>query len=266
MGLFGKKADPGKYLNAALAQIQGVGTPGVSEMWADPAYSRAVLQGRSKMNTVKADPTYKKAAMKALMGLQSVADQGGLTAVDRARIADVQDQQRAENQGAQQAIMQNAQERGVAGSGLEYMSRLMAQQGAATRANRAGLDVAAQAQERALKALIESGQIGERMGAQDFGEQAQVAQAQDAIDRFNTANRQNVEMANTGTRNDFTLRNKDLYQRDFENRMQKAEAAAGVYGQMAQSEEEKRRRRAGYLKDAVSAGLGAAAMGMGGGK
>ena len=60
----------------------------------------------------------------------------------------------------------------------------------------------------------------------------------------------------TGKRNDFTLRNKGLYQRDYENRMRNAEGEAGVYGSMAKSEEEKRKRRYGYAKDLASASLG----------
>lgn len=260
MGLFGKKANPGKYLDMALRTIQGVGTPDVAKMWADPAMARSVLQGRSAMGGIKRNPVYNQAALKALTGLQQVASEGGLTAIDRARLADVQDTQRAENRGAQEAIMANAAERGVSGSGLEMANRLIAQQSSAGRANRAGLDVAAQAQERALRALEQSGEIGERMGAREFDEQAQVAQAQDAIDRFNTANRQNTEMTNVGTRNDFQLRNKDLYQRDFENRMRKAEGAAGIYGKYADAEEEKRRRRYGVLKDVASAAAGAGAL------
>jgi len=54
------------------------------------------------------------------------------------------------------------------------------------------LDVSAQAQSRALQALMQGGQLGGQIRQQDFGEQSEKAQAQDAINRFNTANRQQV--------------------------------------------------------------------------
>lgn len=260
MGLFGKDNSE-KYLQAALAAIQGVRTPTVEEMRADPRLAKTFLQGKTGMSKIKTSPAYKQAALKALTWLQSVATQGGLTDIDRARLNDIREGQETSNRGAQEAILSSAAERGVGGSGLEMAQRLIAQQEGAGRANRAGLDVAAQAQQRALDALEKSGQIGERMGAQDFAEQAQAAEAQDAIDRFNTANKQNVETGNVGTTNDFTIRNKDLFQRDFENQARKAEGAAGVYGRMADAETAKRKTRYGYLKDAAGAGLGLATLG-----
>ncbi len=260
MGLIGKD-NSGKYLREALARIQNVWMPSIEDMRANPKLARAFFQGKTKMSDIKRNPAARSAAMKALAGLQQVATQGGLTPIDRARLAEVQAGQEASNRGAQEAILANAAERGVAGGGLEMAQRLIAQQEGAGRANRAGLDIASQAQQRALDALERSGLAGERMGARDFAEQAQQAEAQDAIERFNTANQQNVETGNVGTTNDFTIRNKDLFQRDFENKMRQAEGSAGVYGRMADAEAEKRKRRYGYLKDAAGLGLGVATLG-----
>jgi hypothetical protein len=77
----------------------------------------------------------------------------------------------------------------------------MSAQSATNRSASQGNEVAAMAQARALEAIMKSGQLGGSIEAQDFGQQAQQSSAQDAINRFNTQNRQSVNSANTGIGN-----------------------------------------------------------------
>jgi hypothetical protein len=97
--------------------------------------------------------------------------------------------------------MQNARERGIGGSGLELQNQLMQEQAAADQASRAGTDIAAQAQARALASLQAAGQLGGQMQAQQYGEQANKATSQNAIDKFNAETQGNTNLYNVGTSN-----------------------------------------------------------------
>lgn len=173
-----------------------------------PEMEMAIRQGRSELGgvqpvdqydseywNIQTDPQLRQAQMRALQQMQDVGAQGGLTAVDRAQLGDVQTQLDEQNRGQQQAILQNMRARGVGGSGLEAAAALQSQQAAATRGSRQGLDVAAMAQKRALEAMMSAGQLGGQIRQQGFDEQAQTAQAQDAINRYNAQARLGLQMS-----------------------------------------------------------------------
>lgn len=199
----------------------------------------------------------RQAELAALNELRGITEAGGLTAQDRAKIADIQEQMGTANRGAQEAIMQNAAQRGISGSGLEMASRLMAQQQAASDANRQGLQTAADAEKRALEAIIAQGGAGSRLSSADFEREAKVAEAKDLMARFNATNQQQVGLTNVAARNaaqaanlaekqriaDFNkqqenqnrLRGSDLKQQAFENQMQLAGGKAAALSGAAQS-------------------------------
>lgn len=181
----------------------------------------------SAQEQVKTDPRLREAQMKALSQLEGVAD-GGLTVGDRGDLQRIQGEMAAAEKGQRDAILQNAQSRGVAGSGMELASQLMAQQGSAGRASQQGFDVAKQAQARALEAMLQSGQLGGSIRSQDFGEQSKLAEARDAISKFNTQNKQAVNMANVDARNAAQLRNVNTAQ-DVANRGQDTQNQERLY-------------------------------------
>ncbi len=135
------------------------------------------------------------------------------------------------------------------------MSQMQNQQDSATRASARDTDVAAQAQDRALQALIAGGNLGSSIANQSFNQQATVGNANDAISRFNaqnrqevgnlnTANRNNAQVANLGERqriadanaataNQQQQYNKQLGQQNFENQFQKASGVASGYQNQA---------------------------------
>ena len=215
-----------------------------------PEDAQTIMQNPSEFNKITTDPVFKDAQMKALTGLQDVADQGGMTDVMKGRLNDIARSEQVKSRGAREGILQNASERGVGGSGLELMAQLKNQQDSATRASDRGTQVAADAEERALNALIKSGQMGGEMETQEFGEKSKIAEAQDAVNRFNTGNlndtaRANVEArnaaqagtlaekqglsdANTGLRNNQQTYNKNVYQQKFNNDMAKATGSQGA--------------------------------------
>lgn len=159
----------------------------------------------SEFSNISEDPRLKAAQMKALAGLQDVYNQGGLTAQDRARIAQINEQINQQEQAQRNAILQNARARGTAGSGLEYAQQLAAQQqGANTRAMQ-GVNTAAEANRRALEALQQSGQLGGQIRGQEYGMASDKARALDEIARFNA----NATSQNQASRAQYAQGNRD---------------------------------------------------------
>lgn len=172
---------------------QGLMTPEEAEYYA---------QSPSEFAKIQADPQFKEAQMNALSGLQDYASEGGLNAQARGRLHDIAKDEGVRERGAREAIMQNANARGVGGSGLEFLSQLKNQQESAGRQSDRDTQVAADAEMRALDALVKGGSMAGDMRGQDFSEQARIAEAMDAINRFNTGNMNQNSQYNVGVRND----------------------------------------------------------------
>lgn len=243
-----------------------------------PEEAQVYMQQASEMKNISLDPKLRKAQEDALAALQDISENKGLTAADRAQLAQIETQENTAARGQREAILQNAAERGISGSGLELMSQMQNQQEAATRKSQRDLDVAGMAQQRALQALIQSGQMGGQMEQADFERQAQVAAAQDAINRFNTQNQQQVNMANVQARNDAAARNlaeqqriadqnvqtrntqqqynKSLAQKQFENQASLAAGRSSAY----QNQAAMQTQRGAGTQGLIGSGLMAAAI------
>jgi len=293
MGLFGgaKDRSSGKF-QEALDTIKRVNVPTVEEQRIQleklvqqgvitPEEMQLYLQEESGLKDISVDPRFKSAQVNALEQLQTIGNEGGLTATDKARMQDIFDAQNVEERGSREAIEQNARERGIGGSDITIASKLIANQEAANRAARQGMDVAALAEQRALEAIQAAGNMGGQMDEREFAQQAEIAAAQDAINQFNTANRQQVAATNVGARNDAQrinlgekqrvsdvntsmentnrARNSDLIAKKFDQEMAKANAAAGVLGAWANNAQGQADK--GYASDMalIGTGLGTAA-------
>lgn len=216
-----------------------------------PEEAQTILQENSAYEDIQLDPTARNAQLAALQSLMDVSESDGMSATSRAKLADINDEVMTAQRGARGAILQNAAERGVAGSGLELASQLGEQQAAATRASRQATDVHAAAEQAAYEALIAGANLGGQIRGQDYQVASDKAAATDAINRFNAANKQQVLSQNVDRRNMAqaanlaekqrisdtnvanananSVRNSELLQRDFEN---KAKIAAGKTGQL----------------------------------
>jgi hypothetical protein len=133
---------------------------------------------------------------------------------------------------------------------MELVARQQAAQAASDQMARYSSGVQAQAQQRALQALLQSGQLGGQMRDQDFSEQSQKARAQDLINQFNTqtlnqasqynvgnrnqaqqlnnAELQRINDANVLTRNKEKDRRLDFGQQQFDNKYRVAQGKAGA--------------------------------------
>lgn len=250
----------------ALALFSGIKPPDIEQMklqYEMPSYAgdysaildAALQKGPSAMEEVAVDPRLKAAQMAALSQVSEIASQGGLNSGDLAAIELTRRQAQAQDQARQQAILQEMQQRGQAGSGAELIARLKSAQSAADRASVEGLETNKMAQARALQALAQQASLGSQIRGQEYGEQTDLARARDAIADFNIQNQQNVRTRNVGLqseaaqrnlterqrqldmatqlRNQQQEKNKGLAQQQFSNQLALATGQAPIYNQAA---------------------------------
>lgn len=218
-----------------------------------PELEQAISQGNTELANITEDPMARQAQVGALTSLQDIAANGGQSLADKAALQDTLGQVAQQERGGRERIAQSMAERGISNSGLGLAAQLANQQNAAQNANSQGLNIAGMAQQRALQALQEAGQLGGNLRSQDFNQASQVASAQDSINRFNAANTADTQMRNAAAKNSGSqynlergdkynmynndlgnkqeVYNKGLYQQDFQNRQGVANKTADLYSQ-----------------------------------
>lgn len=272
----------------AMEEIKNVPLPVLKELNPElykqvvslnPELESVITLGPSAMEGVSTDPRLKQAQMNALNKLMEVGNEGGMTLEDRGRLATINNEVNANLKGNQDAIMQNMATRGMSGGMSEMVARQNAAQAAANTASQQGFDVQAEAQRRALEAIMNAGNMGGNMQAQEFQQKAQVADAQDAISRFNAQNTQQVRSNNVNTKNqaqqwnaentqntannNVALNNQakqynlDLAQRNFDNQMSKATGVANGYNNMAARKDADKQADMAFAGGLISSGAGA---------
>lgn len=246
-----------------------------------PEDAEAALVGESEFNGISLDPNLKENQMSALSSIMDIGESGGMTLADKANLSKIASEEQAQARGNRDAILQNAQARGVGGSGLELMAQLQNQQSSATRQSQRDLDVAAQAQARALEALMQGGNMSGQMIDQSFNQQAQKAGANDAIAKFNAQNQQQINMANTGARNEAqagNLANKQsianqnannqtaqnaqkaqIAQQMYDNEIKKRSGQANIAQSNAANQSQANQNSANAWNQTIGTGLGAGA-------
>lgn len=272
-------------MQKAAAAIEAVGVPSVEAQQIvlqnpqllfqfDPELEQVYELEKTKMEQVTTDPKLKDAQMNALEQLQQTGEVG-ISPEEKSQLNQIRRGTAQEAKARDESILQNLQTRGMGGAGQELAMRAIANQQAMSNASQQGDELASMAYKRALDAVAQGGSLAGNIRGQDFGEQSQIAQAQDAISKFNTANRQDVQGRNIESKNLAALEreklkqsleekradtanfqeqyNKELIQKKFENEMRKAEAISGAYGGMA----------AGYNQQGAAAAANTAAMGQG---
>ena len=145
----------------------------------DPKMGEAILQDPSFMQEIGANPQLVQAQQQSLQSLQDVGRAGGQDAMTRARMAETMGQGGQQERASREALESQMQRRGLGGSGIDLAQQAIAQQRGADRAGMLGFQTAADAEQRALQALSQSGQLAGQMRGQEFSEEAQKAQAMD---------------------------------------------------------------------------------------
>jgi hypothetical protein len=172
-------------------QQAGTLTPELEQYIQNPNSMMADVQGSQQAQNVQ---------LQALQALQQ-RGQTGLTPEDIAALNQTRQQVAADTNARQQGVQQQMAARGEGGSGAELIGELQAAQSGANTESQAGDRIAAMASQNALQAIGQAGSLGGQIQQQQFGEQAQKAQAQDIINKFNTQNQINVQNANVQAQN-----------------------------------------------------------------
>ena len=258
-GMMGQDDKSGEQLARLTAMANEIPLPVLKEYYPElyqqvvqlnPELETAVNLGPSEMQGIATDPVLRQAQLKALASLQGIGEAGGRDAQFLAEQGRLESDINQNLQGQQGAVLQNMAARGMSGSGLELVAQNQNIQGAANRQAQMEMDLKAQAQQRALQAIMQGGQLGGQMQAQDFGQAAAKAQAADAIARFNAQNQQNVigqnvaaknqaqawnaqtaqnvANQNVGTRNQATQYNLSIPQMQYQNQLNKLAAVSGA--------------------------------------
>lgn len=192
----------------------------------------------SALEEIMTDPRMQEKQRLALEGMEEVAEEG-FTEEDKARYEAMLAQAAGDRQAAQESVLQSMAERGALDSGSQLAAQLAAAQSGTAGARQQSLDLMASSAQAKRDALQRVGQIATQMDETDYRRQLQEAQAQDAISRFNVANRQDVARQNLGTRqrisetgtnvaNRQQQYNKELLQQQYQNQMQRQQAIANA--------------------------------------
>jgi hypothetical protein len=247
-------------LQLDLMEQQGVITPEQRQVYE---------QDPSAFQNIQSDPRLKQAQLDALDTLSNISNSNGLDAQSQAAQAQARSDSDVYARGQREAALQNAAARGISGSGLELASSLQAGQDAANRYAITGTQAAAEAERRKMDALNSLSTLSGNVRNQDYTEASQRAQAIDAINRFNTQNRSDVNASNVqannnaqvanlqekqriadqniGLQNSQQQYNKELQQQNFSNQMEKAKGFAGQSSNVANAQLEGGKAVAGAL-------------------
>lgn len=163
-----------------------------------PHNATAAQAGPSAYNGISVDPSGREAQQAQLAALSNLAKNGGRSAASDANLADIEQSENANARGQREAIMQNAQARGMGNNSNSLLAQLTSSQNATNNQSARDLGVRGQDQAAAIQAGQAAAGIGSNMENQQFGEQAAKAAAADAIARFNAGNNQQVSVFNAG--------------------------------------------------------------------
>lgn len=161
------------------------------------AYISAGPSAMEKVTTSGEGINAQKEALKQMLERSKT----GMTATDRAALAQAQSQAATEQNAKQQQILQQFAQRGQGGAGAQLAAQLQAAQGGSNQASQNALDIMGRSQQQALQAAAQSGGLGAQLEGQQFGEASQKAQAADQMNRFNVQNQLAAQHSNVGARN-----------------------------------------------------------------
>jgi hypothetical protein len=230
-----------EYRKKALAEYMGISVPELEEL-------HAKEQGDTELRGVQRDAGQDALMDESQARLSERARTGGWDAQARESYAQGEMDAATYERGQREALASRFQP----GDGAGAVLQAQAQQSGADRAAASGRGAAADAERRAMEAILQGGSFAMQRSGQQWDQDAQVASAQDRINEFNTA-----------TANNFTLANADERARHFDQRMRLADSKASAQEGMASHYEGKgqqARSTAGGLGQA--AGYGLAAYGM----
>jgi hypothetical protein len=292
----GAREDANNAYNDALAQWTNMQAPDVEKMRLaleeyqstgvmTPEMQQAINLGQTEMQNVSTDPRLKNSQMAALEQISGMAS-GQPSAADMAGFELSRQNAAGEMQAKNNQVLQEMQQRGQAGSGAELLAKLKNNQSGADMLQKAQLEQAQAMQNARIQALAQQANMSNSIRGQDYDEQSNLAQAKDAIAKFNAANQQNVSNSNVAIKNQAQLgnldksqslansnvdlrnkeqiTNKNLQQLDYENKLQIAQGRSGAYTAKGNQSNQRAAETAG-MWSGIGQGAGGMIGAMGGG-
>jgi len=290
--LFGINSTAGSdELKKAIEALQAVGVPNAAELTL-PELQKYVAAGvltPQQYSAIQADPqsyqnafnaasdnTGKNAQSAALQQLGSIVQAGGSSPINQANLENNINQTNQAMQAARGGIENQAQQRGVSGGGLEFISKLMNEQSNAQNAHMGAVQAGSDNARLALQALADQGNLGSTMQGQSNQSQQAQAEAARQIAEYNSqlqsqANQYNTQNANTAQQmnlanaqdignqnvtgaNQRTAYNTQIPQQIFQDKMAKAGGIANAYGNMGQLAQKQAQSQNAFTGNLIGAG------------
>lgn len=181
-------------------------------MYLDPEQEEYIELGDTALAGIQLDPAFKQAQMEALASLKRRGEQG-LTLEEEAARGDIMNAAGVANRGAQEAILQQAARQGRLEGGDTLAAQLASAGQTYDQASREAMDLAAARENRALQAVLSSGDLAGKLRSQEYGEQSDAARARDLINKFNVntqlgQQQRNVQRSNEAQQYEANLRNR----------------------------------------------------------
>lgn len=253
-------------LKNVLSQAEGINVPSAASMQIQlqqlvsagvltPEQAQTVLQQGNALNGVSASNQGLSAEEQALASLGNEVNSGGSDAEEQAALNNSLNAVNASTKGANDAVLQNQAARGSLTGGETLAAQLSNNATGAATANTNALNARALAENNKMQALQSLGTLGGNVQGQVYGAQANTANAQNAINQFNSqqsnamnqfntanknnaaaenlANAQQISNTNVGNENANRTRNSDLIQQNFNNQLAKQGTVNQAAGSLA---------------------------------
>lgn len=224
------------------------------ERFAAPEYEEAAMQDPSEAAKARADAEGLAAQRGALQGMQDIYEQGGLTAIDRARLDESRRRNEMLERASREAILADMERKGQSGSGVELASRLIGGQAAADRMAQEALGVESLAEQRKERALESFGGMGRDLAEDIYRRQFETGAAQDVVNELNTLGVRDVQEADRKAADEYAAWQRGLLQRDVdritEADIYNADAATAAARFAAENQTEADRQAAEWQTDA----------------
>jgi hypothetical protein len=145
--------------------------------------------GPSALNSIQNDPQSRLDQQAAIAELSNISKSGGLELSDRNALNQLEQTQSRNASARNQSLANQYAARGQLGSGAQLAMSLANNQNATQNANQQGESIAAQAQKRAMEAVLQKGQLSRTMSNDDYARKKSAADAGDSIARYNASMR-----------------------------------------------------------------------------
>lgn len=285
----GKSNSAESALKRAEAAFAGIKLPTASELTLPelqkyvqagiltPAEAKAVLQQGNAYNDIHLDPGSTESEVDAINKLKEVGAKGGMTDTMKAQLTEALDKVATSTRGTNASILDQMAQKGIPTSLMANAAMMNENANASRDANLTATQSAGQAEQNAINAMMNEGNLASSLHGQQYNEAANKAAAENAMKQwnagatnatseanagrtqqanlYNTQNIQDVSNQNIGNTNKRSAYNVTVPQQVFGNAMAKASGQAGVN----QAQANQYTQSGNQILGLIGAGVGAAA-------